>query len=290
MSLIFGKIILMYLLAPLIAVILGVVMMIIAKKNKILQNKKAIIYCLLTFIILAIPALLGFINYAFMPYGYIFLAVVYLLLGYYNINLLNKFIDGMEDKPFYVKFLCQFFFMIIGAALFSLVFNLCNELQYGIWASTCLLPFILPSLFMKAYDTYIHIPTEIYKIWSYEKETGGMETEDLDSTGIILVELELLKQIADAKTFNVKAKTSENALFGKWFNMFVEHYNVRSPKEPIVACDADNSYGWLFYVNTFPFGKKHIDPDLSFADNRIKEKNVIIAKRAQHTAKQEEVK
>ncbi|MCS2696016.1 hypothetical protein NXW27_00410 [Phocaeicola dorei] len=28
--------------------------------------------------------------------------------------------------------------MLLGAGLLSVVFNLCNELQYGIWASTCL--------------------------------------------------------------------------------------------------------------------------------------------------------
>lgn len=283
MELFFGKFVLMYLLLPLIGLLLGIVMFFIAKKNNLLQNKKAIIYFLLTCVVLAIPALLGFIDYAFMPAGYIFLSAVYLLLGYFNLQLLILFIPGINKKLYFIEFLCQLIPMFIGAALFSVLFNLCNELQYGIWASTSLLSFLLPSLFLKAYNTYIDIPLEIYTSWSYSTEAGEMEMEHFDSSRVIVVELELFKQVEDLKPLNIKAKAAENAPFGVWFKMFIDHYNIKSPLQPIACSDSDHSYAWMFYVNAFPFRKKHIDPGLSFAENKIKEKNVIIAKRIQRT-------
>jgi hypothetical protein len=258
-------------------------MYLIARKNHLIQDKKGIFYFLLSCIILAIPALLGFMDYTFMPSGYLLLSGLYLWLGYVNLNVMAKFIEGIKGKPYGVEFLCQFMIMFVGVALFSMVFNLCNELQYGIWASTCVLSFIFPSLFRKAYSAYMDIPLEVYNIWSYEQEVDEMDTEKFDTTRIIVVELELFKQIQDIKPLNIKAKAAENAPFGVWFSIFIKHYNTKSPNFPIVPADAENSYGWMFYVNAFLFRKKHIDPELSFAANGIKEKNVIIAKRVQRT-------
>ncbi|MFV0418270.1 MAG: TssN family type VI secretion system protein [Dysgonomonas sp.] len=280
MEFVIGKFVLLYLLMPLIGLLLGVIMIVIAKKNKLLGNKKIIFYFLLSCLILTLPALLGFIDYWFMPYAYIGLMVLYLILGYYNLGVLNKIIDDFKEKPYYVEFLFVFVLMFICAAFFSLVFNLCNELQYGLWACTCLLPFIFPSLFLKAYQTYMEIPLEIYLIWSYDKETKEITEDDFDSNKIIVVELEIFKQVEDTEPLNIKAKSSEITPFGPWFKTFISDYNKKSPQSPILYKDRSDSYGWMFYVSTSVLGRKrYIDPNLSFAKNKIKEKNIIIAKR-----------
>lgn len=282
MELVFGKFILLYLLMPVISVILGGVMLFIAKKNKLLSNKKAIFYFLLSFVILALPALLGFIDYWFMPYVYLCLLVLYLILGFVNLSVLKKVFEGWADKPYYVEFVCVFVTMFVGAGLFSLVFNLCNELQYGLWASTCLLPFLLPSLFFKTHKLYMEIPVEVYKIWFYNKEKRRIVEEKHDTNKIIVVELELSKHMSDAEPLNIKAKASEDVPFGIWFKVFIDDYNKKSPSSGILYADFNDSYGWIFYINTSILGRrKYVDPDLSFAQNKIKEENVIIAKRVQ---------
>jgi hypothetical protein len=280
-----GKFALMYLVMPVVCILLGLLMYFVARKNKLLGNKKLIFYFLLSCVVLAVPALLGFVDYAFMPYGYIFLAVVYLLLGYVNLKLMSRVIKELKEKPYGVEFFFQFIIMLVGAALFALVFNLCNELQYGAWAATCVLPFILPSLFRKACRSYINIPVEIYNVWTYQDEKDEIDTEDFDSSAIIVVELEIFKQVEDVNHLNIKAKASENAPFGVWFKMFIHHYNTKSPNYSISAFDEDNSYGWMFYVNTWGFWKRSIDPALSFAQNRIKDKKLITAKRVRRTEK-----
>lgn len=283
MELVLGKFILLYLLLPLLGIILGAIMFVIAKKNNLLSNKKIIFYFLITCIILALPALLGFIDYWFMPYVYIALMVIYLLLGYWNKLIIKKLIKDIDDKPYYVEFLIVFVITFIAAGLFSLIFNLSNELQYGIWACTCVLPFIFSTLFFKMYKSYMEIPLEVYKIWSYDTQEDFLDSEHFNYDKILVVELELFKQVSDYEPLNIKAKASEEIPFGVWFKVFINDYNKKSPQSPIIYTDYQNSYGWIFYTYTSILGrKKYIDPDLSFAKNNIKEKNSIIAKRTQY--------
>ncbi|MFV0332163.1 MAG: TssN family type VI secretion system protein [Dysgonomonas sp.] len=279
-----GEFILMYLLFPLIAVVLAAITYIVAKKNQLLSNKKLIFVFLLACLLLALPALLGFIDYWFMPYAYISLQVLYLFLGWYFLKILQSQIKDIKEKPYYVEFLFVFVVMIVAGALFSLVFNLCNELQYGLWACTCILPFIFPSLFRKAYQTFMNIPLEIYKIWSYDTQVEENWDDDLmDSDKVTVVEMELFKQVSDTVPLNIKAKAQEDMPFGVWFKVFINDYNIKSSASPIIYSDFENSYGWIFYTITSVLGRKrYIDPDLSFAKNKIKEHRVIIAKRTRH--------
>ncbi len=291
MELVVGKFVLLYLLLPVMGFILAGVMVIIAKKNQLLSNKKLIFYFLASCLVLALPALLGLIDYWFMPYAYIGLQALYLLLGWYNLKILKWLIPDINEKPYYIEFLFSFVAMFAGGALFSLVFNLCNELQYGIWASTCLLLFIFPTLFRKTCQSYIDIPQEIYKIWSYNSQAGeaaGDGSENIDADKIQVVEMELFKQVSDKEPLNIKAKTSEDMLFGTWFKLFVDDYNKKSAQSPIVYSDYENSYGWIFYtVSTVLGRKRYIDPDLSFSRNKMKEHRVVIAKRAHYEENEE---
>lgn len=281
MELEFGKVVILYLLLPLIAVVLAIVMAVVAKKNQILANKKMIIYTLLVCVVLALPGLLGFIDYWFMPYTYIILQVVYLICGWYFMKIMPHLIKGIDEKPYYVEFLVVFVILFISAALFSLIFNLCNELKYGLWACTCMLSFIFPSIFRKTYESFMDIPLEIYKIWSYDGEDDPQEYELSNQDNIIVVELELFKSATDREPLNIKAKASESMRFGVWFKIFIDDYNKKTPLNPVIYSDMENSFGWIFYTNSSILGqRKYIDSDLTFLKNKIKEKNVIIAKRA----------
>lgn len=283
MEALFGDFVFKYLLMPIIAVVVVFIMAFVAKKNQLLGNKKAIFYFLLTWIVLALPALLGFIDYWFMPYAYIGLMILYFSLGILNIKMLRLAIPEINDKPFYIELLVNFATAFIGMALFSLVFNLCNELQYGLWASTSMIPFIFPCVFRKAYTTFLNIPLEVYKVWNYNKETAELDSDSIDYSKVLVVEVEIFKKPTDEKAQNIKAKSSEDLPFGIWYKIFLDDYNKRTPQSPIVYSDYENSYGWIFYVTSSILGrKKYIDPDLTFAQNKIKEKNVIIAKRTKY--------
>jgi hypothetical protein len=85
-----------YLIYPILALLLVGVAFFVGKKNNLLRNKRLITYTLLSILILAAPALLGFLDYSFMPYAYIGLAVVYFITGWYN----DRLLPWVFDKDF----------------------------------------------------------------------------------------------------------------------------------------------------------------------------------------------
>lgn len=275
-----GQFVSTYLIMPIIAVIAGFVMILIAKKNELLKNKKAIVYLLSLWIALTLPALMGFFGYWFMPYAYLGAMLFSFALGLTHIYLMHILMPKIVDKPFYVEFLFAFISMLIGMGLFALVFNLCNELQYGFWAATALMPFLFPCIFCQTYIIFLNTPLEVYKEWNYHKQIGAIDPDLIDYSKVLVVEIEIYKKPGDEKVQNIKAKSSEDLYFGTWFKVFLDDYNKRTPLSPIVYSDSEST-GWVFYIISSILGrKKYIDPDLTLAQNNIKEKNVIIAKRS----------
>lgn len=270
-----------YLIMPILAVITGFIAYFLAKKNKLLVNKKLIFYVLLGAVVLCLPGLFGFVDYWFMPYIYLSLQVVYLILGYYNIIFLKRFLPNLKkEKAFLTILIIQFVMMFIAAAFFSLIFNLCNELKYGLWASTCLLIFILPPVLWETYNKYMSIPLEIYKIWTYSSNSDLSSFELMDYNKLLVMEMEIFKTIHDAVPAKIKAKAPDNMQFGIWFHKFLIDYNLKFPLNPIVINDETMPYGWIFYVKrSFFHPRRYIDHELSITENKIKETYTIVAKR-----------
>lgn len=288
MSSAFITILTSYLLMPILAIIMGIVAYFMAKKNKLLSNRKLIFYVLLGSVLLCLPALSGFVRYMFMPYFYIAAQILYTVLGYYNVIYLRKYLPQInKSSSFRVIFLIQFIMMFIAAALFSTIFNLCSEYRYGIWACTCLLTFIFPPLFWETYNKYMSIPVEIYKIWKYEDcDISRFEMMDYDK--LLVMELELYKTLEDPVPTKIKAKAPDNMPFGVWFYKFLSDYNHKFPLDRIETQSASTPFSWIFYVKrSFFIPRKYIDYDLSIVENRIKEKYTIIAKRVSETDNKE---
>ena len=79
----------------------------------------------------------------------------------------QKWLEGGEDNSYTYELTLTLLLMIIGMVLYSFVFDLCNDLQYGLWASTAMLPFLFVSVFRRTYYSFLDIPLEIYKVWNY---------------------------------------------------------------------------------------------------------------------------
>ena len=277
-----------YLIMPLLAMIFAFVAYFVAKKNKLFRNKKFIFYVLLTSLLLALPALLGFIDYWFMPYVYLSLSVLYAVLGWYNIKLIHHFLPDIKKKPYIAEFLTHFLMMFIGAAIFSVIFNLCNELKYGLWACTCLLTFVMPSLYKNLYERYMAIPLEIYKVWKYSNNYDLSSFDKMDFDKLLVMEVEIFKKVNDHSPSKIKVKAPDAMSFGLWFQKFISDYNMKFPKEPIEMSDKAELYGWIFYVKrSFFHRRRYIDYELSITQNRVKEKYTIVAKRVSEQTNEE---
>lgn len=280
MSNFFANLFLPYLLIPLIAVLSVVILAIIAKKNQLLSNKKLIFYVLIAGILLGLPGLFGFMGYLFMPWMYVFLQVTYLVLGWTNVRIVHKIVPELEEKPYILEALLTIVIMIAACAIFSVLFNLTGELDYGLIACSCILPFLVGSLFQQTYKAFISIPAEIYNVWTYDMSSDMSSFDWIDYSNMMVLELELLKRQNDRSPLKVKVKAPAEIDFGSWFRKFIEDYNLKYPASPIEGYDHAEPFGWIFYYKpSFLRPRRYIDYRVSISENNIKERHTIIAKR-----------
>lgn len=256
-------------------------MTIVNKKNKLLSNKRLIIIILLTAVCLGIPGLLGFLGLYFMPWGYIFCQLIYLILGIVYVWLAGKYHENelLNKKLFF--FFCTLVSALLGFYLFKLGFDWLNQMHYGIVAASSIFIFFVPMVFWWAYIAYLSIPLEIYKIWEYPLLPDDISMEHLDFNRLLVLELDLYKDTNDMEPLKVKAKAPRNMNFGLWFQKFIDDYNLKFPDAPVkYKSTTGENYKWIFYIKPSFFKQRSfIDPELDIEQNNVTEHFTIYAKR-----------
>lgn len=270
-----------YLLLPLVAVIAAIVMTVVNKKNKFINNKRLIVFVLVLGLVLAIPALMGLLGLGYMPWGYIISQIYFLATGSLLVYLLTKhYVNELHDRKAFIM-AALLISGLLGFYLYQTVFNMLSTIAIGSWAATSTFSFIVPLLFWWTYVAQLSIPSEIYKIWEHPVTQLELDMEHLDFNRMLVLELEVYKNTHDPEPIKVKVKAPENMLFGNWFYKFIEDYNIKFPKSPVSYMATDTiPYKWIFFIRTSFFRRNiFIDPDLSILKNGISEKVTIYAKR-----------
>ena len=274
---------------PIIAILMGVIAIFVAKKQQLLSDKKAVLYIVLSSLIFSLFGWLGFLQVDFMPIGYVLLQLLYLVIGYFNYIYLKEFCKSLNDSPFWKCFLVLLIQLFMSIALFSLFFNISNDFKYGFWASTCLLSIVVSPLFVQTFQSYLKIPIEIYKIRTYDGNSLNNSSSPIENENLLVFEIEFYKNLTDEKPIRLKAKATKEMIFGDWFELIISDYNARKTSSLIEYYDKKEEYGWIFYTKPSLFSpKKYIDPDLSFQENKLPEKNMIIGSRIFKVAESEE--
>lgn len=267
-----------YLLLPIISLLLVIIMSIFNKNNTLRSTKEIILFILGFSLLIALPGLFAFIEISFIPLYYSIIQIVYFFIGFYYHKKIDSFFD-QRDQLFAksMMILITTIILCLGSFLFSILFNYFGELDYGLIASTCTYPIIIPIFFNWAYKALLNIPSEIYKIWKYDNyyKDPFFSSEAIDR--IIVLELELSKRIEDSENFKVKAKAPLNFLFGDWFQMFIHDHNIKYSEKPISYSTDGAADGWIFYTKpTIIQGKKYIDFEKSIEDNDLTNENITI--------------
>lgn len=281
MSLELGKFAINYLLFPVIVLILGLVAVVIAKKNQLLSNKKAVITVLLSTLLYSSFGICGFFGMAFMPYVYLFIQILFLVFGFINQKILKYFIPDLTSYKQIFVIVLQF---VMSWALFAIIFNFTNEFQYGFWAGTCMLPIFFYPLFDLTYQSYLKIPAEIYKIRVYQKnETFEPPHAELDIRQVMVIGINVPRFVGDENEAIVKSKALSSFVLGEWFGMIMSDYNKQHLDNQVELFDQEGSYGWIFYTEkSFLKSRKYLDPDLTFEANKLVTNSMIIARRVKN--------
>lgn len=221
---------------------------------------------------------LGFLDYDFMPYGYLTLTVLYLISGWYNIRLIAWIFN--HEYKYRHEIILTLFLQITAMLFFTLVFNLCNDLKYGLWASTSMLSFVFVSLLVRSYHLFLAIPDPIYKIWKFDDSESVDMYAGIDFGKLKVVTLEIYKEDGDSEPLKLKGKVPDNILFGVWVKRLIEDYNKKSPLSPIISVTGGEQDSWMFYCHNSVFlPKRYIDCSRTVRENGIGDNCFIVAKR-----------
>lgn len=272
-----------YLLLPILALLWAVGLGHINQKKGLLSLRQLLLVVLLFGLPMGLAGLAGLIEMAFMPWYYLGWQAVFLALGVFYVRQLDHLLgEDHRTQALFVHLLTGVI-LLLGSYLFSLLFNYFSTLQYGLWAATCVLPFYVPLLFVRAFEALVGIPNEIRKIWHYPRHAAEVVLDDVDPYRLMILAVELHKRPGSGEPpVKVKARTPSDLPFGVWFQKFIDDYNYKFPNEPIQTTNAsEEEYGWLFYhVKPSLFSlRRYIDTDLSIARNKLTERDLIVAKR-----------
>ena len=272
-----------YLLLPILALLWAVGLGLINQNKGLLSLRQILLVVGLFVLPMALAGLAGLMEIAFLPWYYLGWQAAFLVLGGFYVRQLDHLLH--EDRHAQALFvhLLTGVILLLGGYLFSLLFNYLSTLHYGLWAATCVLPFYVPLLFVRAFEALVGIPNEIRKIWHYPRHAAEVELNDVDPYRLMILAVELRKRPGSGEIpVKVKARTPADLPFGVWFQRFIDDYNYKFPDEPIQTTNAGaEEYGWLFYcVRPSLFSlRRYIDTDLTIAHNKLTERDLIVAKR-----------
>lgn len=272
-------ILLKYLLCPIVAVVFSALSLFFAQRNGLL-TKRVIIYLSVSTFGLSLFGTLGVLDVYFMPYAFFVVQFIFLLMGVLSRYLLLKWLSVLESS-FGKLLLLLLPQVLLSWAFFSIWFNLTNSFQYGVYAGGVALTLLVGPFFMSAYQAYLQIPIEIYKMKKYRTDDNyAMPYQALGSDDLLVCEIELFRHPEDKKSMRIKAKAKSTMVVGDWFGLIVSDYNQQAVDRPIEINGAGQEYAWMFYYKpSFFKTRRYIDPDASFVDNCLGEKDLIVAKR-----------
>ena len=271
-----------YLFLPLLAIVLVFLFGLLRRKNALLSNRKVILFSLTSALLLGLPGLVGLAGAYFSTTSFFIFQLVYAILGIVYIRLLLRYVSQhTQHYTKAVETVVSLFVVALGMYVFSLIYNHFHPIKNGLFIATCVLPLLLPLIFHWSYGAFLEIPPEIYKVWNYQPNSQELDLEGVDFNRLMVIEVEFSRQATDEDLLKVKAKAPAEVVYGDWFQKFISDYNTKFGGNPIAFTAPDHSsYSWIFYAKpTFFRKRRYIDPDLSIADNKIREDKIIVCKR-----------
>ncbi len=270
------------LLFPALALVLISVVSILNRKLAFVKLGNLIILICLSSLIIGLAGLSVLLNIPFLPYLYIYIFILFILIGYFYKDFISDVLIHPDEQVNHtLAVVVSLSVLFIGSYLFSILFNLSNELHYGFIASTSTFSFVLPLFFNWTFKSLVDIPSGIYKVWKYNPHVADYDYTSDTVEKIILLELILSRNPENPDVIKVKAKAPIGLIFGNWFQLFLNDYNAKYLDNPIVYDGGGNEQnGWMFYEKKHYFlDKKYIDPQITIQENKLNDQTIINCKR-----------
>jgi len=246
------------------------------------KSNRIAIGALLFSLVITCGGLYGFSDSIFNGFSfYLLICVIYLLLGVLITFMFKKDYFEITKYKLMIEILVVLVITSLSYFAFSLVFDFTNGLDLGGIYAKSVFFFVIPYFFMLALDTFLRIPTSIYKVWYVNEFAEEPDFDKVNIRNIYLLSIDLMKDVNQNKTTNIRVKAPFEMKFGDWFQSFLVNYNEKYTESPIQYKFLDGtSMGWVFYTKPSIFkSKKFIDANKSIVHNKLNEKLTIVATR-----------
>lgn len=140
--------------------------------------------------------------------------------------------------------------------------------------------FILPFLFMIAFEFLTIVPHKIYTYWQYPY---GMEVPVIEVMNPKKIKFNISKRPKDITYAEFELNVPTNYLLGDFLHYFIHRYNYdKNPTDPILISEdnsKENLFNWQIFKMHKLFGKQVLDPDKSFDELKLKNGDSIFITR-----------
>ena len=255
-------------------------------ENKSLSVKFFIIYSVCTLLLFAIIACETFFNFESPTTIYLVNMGVFSCIGILHTYLVRNYMGLEENESFLPELIFTFYVTMLGAAIYTFLFGWLHDgknASYSlIFASSIILVFI-PFLFYRSFVFLVAIPAPIFKKWYYPVgDDVEIAEEEYADDRIRVLKLEVVHSLSSPENIATsKIKGPIRVELGKVFAYFISYWNDEQPGNQIDFVDEySQAYGWNFYLKPKWYsGTVYLDPDLTVAENDLKDGDVIIAER-----------
>jgi uncharacterized membrane protein YhdT len=247
--------------------------------NKRKNLNKSVRYIMAWLPAFALASLAGMLKTVNREVIFFILQFLYLVMGYVHMRLMYKYLPHMESNKFNKGFWFTILMITIGVASSVLMVRYGLKSKNAFFYPTATLLFPVAYLVKKAFDAFTEIPHHQYKKWYYPLTVDAPDRDFIDLSVILIVHLNFTKRQVEKSLTTFTAKAPLNMAVGTLFQIFINDYNERNEDNPIQYVDDSRMpNGWLFFVNRGFWKKKfYIDPELTFKENNITDKENIFA-------------
>jgi hypothetical protein len=277
-----------YLLIPLIVALAMVGFALYGKVNAMLRSGRLVIFILVLALILAIPALLGWMGTAFIPFGLYFVQFTFLGMGILMVRFsqsgLYQSIGIGEHLLVHLAVLLVA--MLLGAWGFYLLFELFSRLSYSLWVAATVVWFLLPVFYAWASAAFVKMPPPYYEVWDmmYAGRFDDSIWEKEDYLRMMNISLKIKKSTADKGYSSYPVLAPAGVPIGQWFMRYIKDQRIKFPNSPIEIESGGETYSWIFYTTRFFIFNRPLSPKKTFDDYKIRNKSEIYVRRVQKSS------
>lgn len=255
-------------------------------KHLFRSRQKLFIYILLFMLGFALVALVGIRDVVPEPSMLlIFFQLLFLLLGAIHAFAMYRHFSWDARQFFYPELFFTCLVWLTGMIPFLFIYKAVRDGAFLYLALGTSVFFIIPFLFIKAYEAALDIPFRDMKQWFYPVLSPPGDPDEALLQKPLVIAFLMPKTTEDRKYTNFRAKAPSGMIAGDLFYHFVQDYNTKNAGQTIEYADKyGRAYGWLFYFKPrwyLLYHKHYIDPDISIAENRVRENSVIVCERSE---------